>query len=186
MQNMDTVLLDRILEVMTQEEKESVLSRLKTDPASYHAMQQKLDLKKETCQEQESIEELAGEITEELREYQPLSRDFYSILSDFIKRADMQYPQVYRAIGMHRNQWSRIRQKGKHTSKHFILKLCLVLKLDLFESNYLLALAGYTFVPDQKTDYIICRCIRDGRYDPMEVDELLVSMGEASLFSESL
>lgn len=50
----------------------------------------KLDLKKETCQEQESIEELAGEITEELREYQPLSRDFYSILSDFIKRADMQ------------------------------------------------------------------------------------------------
>lgn len=31
---MDTVLLDRILEVMTQEEKESVLSRLKTDPAS--------------------------------------------------------------------------------------------------------------------------------------------------------
>ena len=76
MQNMDTVLLDRILEVMTQEEKESVLSRLKTDPASYHAMQQKLDLKKETCQEQESIEELAGEITEELREYQPLSRDF--------------------------------------------------------------------------------------------------------------
>ena len=177
MQNMDTVLLDRILEVMTQEEKESVLSRLKTDPASYHAMQQKLDLKKE---------ELAGEITEELREYQPLSRDFYSILSDFIKRADMQDPQVYRAIGMHRNQWSRIRQKGKHTSKHFILKLCLVLKLDLFESNYLLALAGYTFVPDQKTDYIICRCIRDGRYDPMEVDELLVSMGEAPLFSESI
>ncbi|MEI3198887.1 MAG: hypothetical protein V8S12_00240 [Lachnospiraceae bacterium] len=47
-----------------------------------------------------------------------------------------------------------------------------MLKLDLFESNYLLALAGYTFVPDQKTDCIICRCLQDGRYDPMEVDEL--------------
>lgn len=59
MQNMDTVLLDRILEVMNQEEKESVLSRLKTDPASYHAMLQKLDLKKDVSLEPESIEKLA-------------------------------------------------------------------------------------------------------------------------------
>ncbi|MDO5422383.1 MAG: hypothetical protein Q4F41_01490 [Eubacteriales bacterium] len=181
MKTTEEILLERILDVLTEEEQKSIAARLETDQASYHAFLEKLEKRKHPYK---STQSLAREITEELEEYHPLSRNFCTVLGEFTDRAHMKDPEVYRAIGMHRNQWSRIKQKGKRTSKTFILKLCIVLKLDLYEANYLMALAGYTFVPDDRRDYVICKCLREKNYDPCSIDTLLLSQDEEPLFSE--
>lgn len=180
LQNMDEMLLERLLSVLTEEERKNIAARLETDQACYHYFLEKLE-KKNTYR---NTAELTEEIARELEGYTPMSRDFYTVLGEFVDREHLKDPEVYRAIGMHRNQWSRLKQRGKRTSKAFILKLCIVLKLDLYEANYLMALAGYTFVPDDKRDYIICTCLRERNYDPFTVDALLVSQDEEPLFSE--
>ncbi len=114
------------------------------------------------------------------------SRAFFEELIRFVDRAEMTDPEVYKAAGLNRTLWYRLRDNpNAHTSKRNILKIGLVLRLDYLELYYLLALGGHPFAPIcDGTDMVIALCLRDGVYDPFEVDSRLIEAGELALFSE--
>lgn len=181
MRNMDGILLEEILSFLKEEELDALGERLRADQACYQYF---LEKRRAAGMPVKNTEELVNRIASEMEQHTALARNFNAVLGEFIDRANMKDPEVYRAIGMHRNKWSRMKQDGHRRDKVFILKLCIILRLDLYEAYYLLSLAGYTFVPDDRRDYIVCRCLREKIYDPFEVDLLLDSQKEAPLFSE--
>lgn len=111
---------------------------------------------------------------------------FFEVLIHFVDRAEMTDPEVYRAAGLNRTLWYRLRDNpDARTSKANILKLGLILHLDYLELYYLLALGGHPFAPAcDRTDLVVATCIRDGVYDPFEVDSRLDRAGRPTLFSE--
>ena len=106
----------------------------------------------------------------------------------FADRAHMTDPQVYNSAKMNRALWYRIRDnKDAKPRKRTVLKIALVLHLNYWELNYLVNLAGFSFLPrHDKTDSIITQCVMQNIYDADTIDELLHENGEETLFSEKL
>ena len=111
---------------------------------------------------------------------------FFSEVLRFAERAGMADSQIYNAIGMNRSLWYRMRDNADaRTKKSNVLKLAIVLRLSFWEAYYLIALAGYSFLPGvDRTDEIIARCLFEMTYDPASIDEMLVDGGCEALFSE--
>lgn len=116
------------------------------------------------------------------------TRLFYQELLKFVERRGMKDSKVYGAIDMDRKLWYRLRDDEKaSTGKENVLKMCIVLHLDYWETFYLVNLSGHSFTPyaDMSVrDFVIGLCVTNGEYDPYRVDELLVKAGEKALFGQ--
>jgi len=111
---------------------------------------------------------------------------FFSEVIGFAERINLTDAQVYNAIGMNRSLWYRMRDNpDARTKKSNVLKLAIVLRLSFWEAFYLIALAGYSFVPGiDKTDETIARCLMSEEYAPDKIDEMLDENGCDTLFAE--
>jgi len=111
---------------------------------------------------------------------------FFGEVVRFTDRAGMTDSQVYNAIGMNRSLWYRMRDDADaRTKKSNVLKLAVVLKLSFWEAVYLIALAGYSFLPgNNDTDKVVSDCLMKGVFDPQAVDAALYEKTGNTLFSE--
>jgi hypothetical protein len=109
---------------------------------------------------------------------------FFGLLTKFIDRAGLTEPEFYNRSYISTAVFSNMRSDNYKPSKPSVLKSIIGLKLDYIDASALLEKAGYTFVWSDAKDLTIIFCIMNGIYDPIEVDELLLSIGENSLFSQ--
>ena len=114
------------------------------------------------------------------------NREFFAELLRFADRVGMTDSQIYNAIGLSRSLWYRMRDhKDARTKKTNVLKLAIVLRLSFWEAFYLVALAGYAFMPGlDDTDKTVAACLLNGVYDPDTIDGMLASNNLETLFSE--
>lgn len=133
-----------------------------------------------------SAEELKKILKKELDDTRNYRREFFDELIHFVDRAEKTDAQVYNAIGMNRTLWYRLRDnKNAKTNKSNVLKMAIILRLDYWETYYLVNLAGYSLLPgDDGVDRVVSFCIRNKIYDVTKIDELLFEAGEKPLFSE--
>lgn len=169
--NNESVLLDKILEVLTCEEKEDLLRRLKDDLIACDFLRKKIRF----------VEEKKAEEEEESEE---TPQEFYPVLRKYMKRMHTSIFQLSPEIGITRNTWTAKMKSGKVLEKKQVLQLCILLRLDINEANYLMCLAGYIFSSYSGTDGVIYECLKKKIYDLAKVDEKLLKQGEQTLFSE--
>jgi len=112
--------------------------------------------------------------------------NFFSEILKFADRIGLTDSQVYNAIGMNRSLWYRMRNDSEaRTKKENVLKLVIVLRLNFWEAFYLIALAGYSFLPGiNETDEIVAQCLLEKIYNPEEVDKILYGKCYKTLFTE--
>lgn len=178
----DTELLHKILLYLDEQQIEELFSVLRAEPAFADALRAQLFTLRGDWKEKD-FETLLQEQMD--RSTGPM-RKFFSELIYFVNRAKMSDSQVYNQVGMDRKLWYRLRDsENARTHKENVLKMCIVLKLDYWETYYLVSLSGYSFMPSpdiNRTDYCIGLCVSNGVYDPEKVDTLLVQMGEQAIF----
>ncbi|MBV1756486.1 MAG: hypothetical protein KMY55_01460 [Dethiosulfatibacter sp.] len=109
---------------------------------------------------------------------------FFSLLTKFIDRAGLTEPQFYSRACISTAVFSNMRRDDYTPSKASVLKSIIGLKLNYTDASALLEKAGYTFVWSDTKDLTIVFCIMNEVYNPIEVDELLTSIGENTLFSQ--
>ena len=116
----------------------------------------------------------------------PRGKTFFQELTGFAARENMTDSQLYNAVGMHRTRFYVLRdKKDASVKKKLCLKLCIVLRLSVYETIYLMALAKHSFSPGvDRTDEIVNHCLQSGIYSPEKIDELLYDNGLETLFSE--
>lgn len=163
----EKALLNRILEVLTEEEKEELLKRLKDDTIIYNALLGKFSDLKERKSEQETE-----------------NQEFYSVSEKYMKQRHLSIVQLSTEIGISRNTWRNRREHNIMPSKKQVLQMCILLQLDINEANYLMCLAGYIFSSYSETDKIIYKCLAEKVYNLAEVDRRLLEYGQNMLFSE--
>ena len=182
----EILLLDKLLQMLSSQQIDALREQVAANPVLRQRLENSLARRKEDdgVYFPTSTDQLVADVEYYLGETRAPSVNFYSLLSQFIDREKKKDPEVYRAIGMHRNTWSRIKKRGARTDKRFILRLCFILRLSLAEANYLLALAGYTLIPDDITDLIVRYCLDRKIWNPCVLDSLLVTENQLAVFSE--
>ena len=180
----DTEHLHKILLYLDEQQLEELFFALRAQPAFADALRAKLRALRGDWQEKD-LETL---IREQMDRSTGRMRKFFSELSCYVDRAKMTDSQVYNQVGMDRKLWYRLRDReNARTHKDNVLKMCIVLHLDYWETYYLVSLSGYSFMPSpdiSRTDYGIGLCVSNGIYDPEQVDALLVKLGEPALFAK--
>ncbi|GFH92135.1 hypothetical protein IMSAGC002_03400 [Lachnospiraceae bacterium] len=133
-----------------------------------------------------NMDELKQILKRELEDTQNYRREFFQELIHFADRAEKTDAQIYNAIGMNRALWYRLRDnRDAKTNKRNVLKMAIFLRLDYWETYYLVNLSGHSFLPgNDKTDQAVSFCIRNKIYEPDRIDELLYEAGERTLFTE--
>lgn len=131
------------------------------------------------------MENLENVLTEKIESCHGRKKKFFTELLYFVDRANLKDSQVYGKVNMDRKLWYRLRDhESAHTSKKNVLKMCIVLQLDYWETYYLMSLAGHAFRPFSnidKTDYIVGLCVSSGMYDLERIEQLLEKVGEEPL-----
>lgn len=180
--SLDRQLLLEILRRLDEGQIKGLLAALQAKPELEAALRKALSL----CWSGEQPYRPQQALAESARQSSGQDRTFFQELIRFVDRAEMTDPEVYRAAGLNRTLWYRLRDKpDARTSKQNVLKIGLVLHLDYLELYYLLALGGHPFAPAcSGTDLVIAVCLQKGIYDPLEVDSRLYKAGEPTLFSE--
>ncbi len=182
-QSQDRQLLREIILQLEPNQVEQLLQAFADRPALAGAFRQRLS----QWRQADDLRPLEQVIREEMENSSGQTRQFYAELIRFVDRARMTDAQVYRQVGMDRKLWYRLRDQQKaRTSKENVLKMCIVLHLDYWETYYLVNLSGYAFTPTaqiDRTDFGVGLCVSNGIYTPMRVDELLVELGEPPLFA---
>ena len=99
---------------------------------------------------------------------------FSPTLLHFIDRSGRTDPDVYKHANVDRRLFSKIRSnKGYNPSKEVVLAFAISLKLDLEDTQFLLASAGYALSPGSITDIVVTFCIQNHIYDIFEVNQLI-------------
>ena len=99
---------------------------------------------------------------------------FSQKLMDFIIDREMDNAKVYKRANMNRQAFSKILcGSTKKPQKGTVLALCLALKLDLDESEELLASADLAFNPMDNRDNLVRDCILNRQYDIFVVNNML-------------
>lgn len=103
---------------------------------------------------------------------------FADKLMDFIIDRDMDNATVYKRANIKRAAFSKILcGDTKKPQKNTVMALCIALKLNLDESNELLASADLAFNPMDNRDNLIKDCIIYGQYSMYEIDCMLCACG---------
>lgn len=115
------------------------------------------------------------------------AHSFYAKLCAYIDRRGYKSDaEFYRAVGISRQSFSRIRNAGNAgllPSRRNILAMAVELALSESEAVELLSAAGYTFRNDQKSDVILRYFFKEQLYDRFAIDDALTYFGETPLFS---
>ena len=104
---------------------------------------------------------------------------FHEMLFRLIDESGMTDVDVDKRAGIDRKLFSKIRSNPAcHPRKNTVVALALALKLDLQETEDLLARAEYALSPSNKGDLIIRYCIQHEIYDLMTVNFALEQYGQ--------
>ncbi len=99
---------------------------------------------------------------------------FSQKLMDLIIYREMDNAKVYKRANMNRQAFSKILcGSTKKPQKGTVLALCLALKLDIDESEELLASADLALNPMDNRDNLVRDCILNRQYDIFEVNNML-------------
>lgn len=103
---------------------------------------------------------------------------FSTRLLKYIDESGMLDSEVYKKAGIDRRHFSKIRSnKDYQPRKQTVMALGLALKLKLCQMSEMLELAGFSLSSSDTGDLIIKFCIEKGKYDLMEVNEVLDYFG---------
>lgn len=99
---------------------------------------------------------------------------FQEKLFSYIDKSGLKPSEIYRPIEMSRQNYSKMQSnKYYQPKKNTALLLCIVLHLNIIETEDLLARAGLAFNPSSKQDLIIKACILRKQYDLFIIDCML-------------
>ena len=108
---------------------------------------------------------------------------FQEKLLRYIDSSGMKDPEVYKAMGMTKQNFSKIvSNKNYQPKKDTAMLFCIILKLDYEKSDDLLSSAGYSFSPSSRRDLAIECFIKNNIYDLIEIDNFLVSQNYPQLY----
>lgn len=120
----------------------------------------------------QSVEDLLGTLDE----------PFATTLLRLIDAKGKTDVEVYKKANIDRKLFSKIRTgKGYTPGKRTILALAVALELTLDETDDLLSRAGYTLSHSQKADVIVEYFIISGKYDILDINEVLFRYGQPLL-----
>ena len=107
-----------------------------------------------------------------------LSDTFSEYLLYLIKQKGLSNAEVYRRAIVDRKIFSKLKNNSSyHPTKMTAMCLCVGAMLDMNQSKDLLARAGYTLSPSDKTDAIFSYFIENNIYDMIELDIKLEEHG---------
>ncbi|MBR3680769.1 MAG: helix-turn-helix domain-containing protein [Clostridia bacterium] len=90
--------------------------------------------------------------------------------------------KAYKAANVSRQTWYKImNEKGYRPSKNTVISFAIALRLDLPETQALLATAGFTLSGSILFDKIIVYCIREGIFDVFKINQILYSYDQECL-----
>jgi|GEM_PF-3214434 len=111
------------------------------------------------------------------------NQNFFDLLCVFIDRAGLDEVRFYQKSGISAAVFSNMRRPEHASSKETVIKSAIGLGLDFSYASMLLEKAGYAFVWTQRRDLAIIYCIMNEIYNTMEVDNILINVGEPVMFS---
>ena len=112
-----------------------------------------------------------------------VDKTFQEKLLKYIGSSGMKDPEVYKAMGMTKQNFSKIvSNRNYQPKKDTAMLFCIILKLDYEKSDDLLASAGYSFSCSSRRDLAIECFIKNNVYDLNEIDNYLVSQNYPQLY----
>lgn len=105
-----------------------------------------------------------------------IGQTFQECLFNLIREKDMTNAEVYRRANISRQTFSKITRKGAKTTKPMVFALAVALRLNIDETNDLLAHAGYAFAEGEVQDLIVRSFILAGMYDIYELNSYLFAV----------
>ena len=113
----------------------------------------------------------------------PEGDTFQERLFRLIDQRGLTDPEVYKKANLDKKLFSKIRSdKNYHPKKDTVISLGVALKLNLAQMRDLLARAGYAFSPGDRRDLIIESFFVRGNPDIYEIESMLFSLGEKTLY----
>ena len=98
---------------------------------------------------------------------------FSDYLFRLIDEKQMKDSSVYKAVGIERNTFAKLRKPDYHPGKRLVLSLIIGTQLSVEEADTLLEKAGYSFSSDDKTDRIVRYFLENRIYELSKLNEAL-------------
>ena len=109
---------------------------------------------------------------------------FKEVLYELMEQKQLTAKEMIRLSGIERSYFYHILSNGKLPARNMTLRLTLSLGCDLDKTNLLLRLAGHSSLyARNRRDALMIWGIEHGK-DLSEVNELLISQGEAQLYND--
>ena len=108
-------------------------------------------------------------------------KSFQDTLFEFCDRSGMSDPEIYKRANMDRKLFSKIKNPKYLPRKNTILSLAIALRLNLKDTNRLLASAGYAMSDGQVSDIIIRYFIQTKHYDIYDINTVLFEYHQPTL-----
>lgn len=114
-------------------------------------------------------------------------REFTKFMRDIIKRNGISWKDVYIAAGVSEDYGQEVIAMRKHTkNRDLIIRFCMGMHLNLEETKHALKLYGMQELYSRDLrDMVIISAIHNRRFDPAEVDEMLIQQGLKKISAEA-